>query len=127
MTKVRNVQDSKAATLLDSALQLHAANPSWPDFYAAVFGVGGQIALSYPTETERREFQKSAEYGKIQGLLRSLIAASSKPQRTASSVVTVRMQRTLHDALVEQSRQAKVSLNALCLQRLALPAVENQE
>src|SRR4051812_11731305 len=96
------------------ATDLFNQNPDWVTFFREVLGLDGLIRRACPDATSLSHFEQSPEYQQIQQMLAKLReltpdsqAANKEPQR----VITVRLPKSMHEALKEEARQHKTSMN----------------
>lgn len=93
----------------------------WVDFYNAVLGVGGVLERLFPTPVERQYCERAEEYRQVQEMLSALRSIESshrgekpEPQR----MITVRIPKSLHDALRVEADRHSISINKLCISKL---------
>ncbi len=93
----------------------------------ALYGLDGKLTELFPNENERVAFGKTSE---SRDILRLLAAAFGEPARspnrlaenlgTANGALSVRVPRAIHAALLAEAKAEGVSLNQLCLAKLAV-------
>jgi predicted HicB family RNase H-like nuclease len=92
----------------------------WATFFREVLGVNGIVHRTYPTPESLAEFEKSAQYQEIQQMLSKLreknsaVPMSDEPTR----VITVRLPKSLHEALRAEAHNRQTSMNQLCISKL---------
>src|SRR5205823_12714480 len=102
------------------AAEMFHQQPDWVTFFREVLGVDGLLRRLFPKPEELANFEKSDEYSEIQLMLgklreRSGAAADGKePTR----VITVRLPKSLHEALKTEAHDRKTSMNQLCISKL---------
>ncbi len=102
------------------ASRLFAQDPDWVTFFREVLGVGGIIRRCFPDAQALANFEKTEEYGEIQQMLAKLRergraqASDQEPTR----VITVRMPKSLHEALRVEAHERHTSMNKLCISKL---------
>lgn len=109
-----------ATEVLQSAEELFAQDPDWVMFFQRILGLGGLIRQTYATPESLAEFERSDAYARIQqmlGKLRERQADAPYP-RDDTRVITVRLPKSLHDALREESYEYRTSINKLCISKL---------
>ncbi|NQT40500.1 MAG: toxin-antitoxin system HicB family antitoxin [Planctomycetes bacterium] len=99
---------------------LYAKNPDWVSFYREVLGLGGLVRRMYPSRESLEEFEQTEEYARIQELLVGLrckgpVAAS---EDEPTKMITVRIPKSLHDALRVEAHEHCTSMNKLCISKL---------
>ena len=95
-------------------------NPDWVIFYREVLGVDGIIDQLFPTQEQRSQFERTAEYTEIQQMLARLRARSRVQKRPAeiTRVITVRLPESLHESLRVEAHNLQTSMNKLCISKL---------
>ena len=105
---------------LQTAEAHYRQNPDWVTFFREVLGVDGVVRKSFPTFDELTAFEQSEQYEKIQKLLvklrekRPAADAESEPTR----VITVRLPKSMHEALRHEAHDMRTSMNKLCISKL---------
>lgn len=109
-----------ATEVLQAAEALFAQDPDWVTFFQRILGLGGLIRQAYPTPAELAEFEQSEAYARIQQMLARLRERQSDApsSRKDTKVITVRLPKSLHDALREESYEYRTSINKLCISKL---------
>jgi predicted HicB family RNase H-like nuclease len=118
---------NKRQEVLRQAQNLYKNNPDWVVFYRDVLGIGGVVRQAFPTPTDLEQFEQTDEYFNIQEMLAKLrqgappTAEDAEPTR----VITVRLPKSLHEALKEEAHDRHTSMNKLCISKL-LQMIENE-
>jgi len=109
-----------ATEVLQSAEALFAQDPDWVTFFQRMLGLGGLIRQTYTTPESLAEFEQSEAYARIQQMLAKLRERQSDAPspRKDTKVITVRLPKSLHDALREESYEYRTSINKLCISKL---------
>jgi len=109
-----------AAAVLHTAERLHALNPEWVVFFREVLGVDGIVSRTFGSGDARARFECTPQYARIRELLDDLRSRERErpADREANRVVTVRMPRSLHEALKAEAADRRVSINTLCIAKL---------
>lgn len=116
----------RANKLLAHAERLAAATTDWMEVSNGVFGTGGLFSRLFPTQDERLAFASTPQRQKVFDLLHQLRErygdrrAEDEGATTASGSFRLRLPSALHAALVTEAKQQGVSLNQLCLAKLAV-------
>jgi hypothetical protein len=114
---------TKAAKLLQHAVELARTAESWADLSNALFDpIEGIVSQAFDTRADREAFAKTPEYRKIRELLsqardRFGLVAGATPKKSGRFVV--RLPRSLHAALEREAAAEGVSLNQLVVAKLA--------
>src|SRR5262245_45928618 len=115
-----NEMSEKNHELYRAAHDLFSQKPDWAVFYREVLGVNGIIRQAHSDALEFAKFEQTEEYAEIQQMLARLrerpvpSSVSEEPTR----VITVRLPKSLHDALRHEAHQHKTSMNKLCISKL---------
>lgn len=121
---------SRAAKLLAHAEHLAAATTDWMEVSNGVFGTNALFSRLFPTQEERLAFASTPQRQQIFHLLHQLRErygdrrADDDEATTASGSFRLRLPSALHAALVAEAKQQGVSLNQLCLAKLAVQLTE---
>ena len=103
------------------ATDLFNQHPDWVTFFREVLGLGGIVRNACPDPASLSQFEQTTEYMQIQQMLAKLrektsdnTANAKEPQR----VITVRLPKSMHEALKEEAKQHRTSMNKLCISKL---------
>ena len=114
------VDTEKQQEVLRTAHGLFVRSPDWVTFYREVLGLSGAVRQQFITREALAEFEQTEEYQEIQHMLRKLreraanLATSQEPTR----VITVRLPKSLHEALRAEAHEHQTSMNKLCISKL---------
>ena len=103
-----------------AARGLYSSNPDWVTFYRHILGLHGIVRRSFPTRDALGEFEQTDVSEEIQHMLTRLReqgptpASSEEPTR----VITVRLPKSLHEALRVEAHEHHTSMNKLCISKL---------
>lgn len=106
--------------ILQVAETRYRQSPDWVTFFREVLGVEGVVRKAFPTYEELSTFEQSEEFDKIQKLLvklrekRPSADADNEPTR----VITVRLPKSMHEALRTEAHDLRTSMNKLCISKL---------
>lgn len=94
--------------------------PDWVTFYREVLGVDGIIDQLFPGYELRSRFAKTTEFAEIQQMLAKLREKNrgQKIPDEATRVITVRLPKSLHEALRHEAHNHRTSMNKLCISKL---------
>jgi len=111
---------SKYQEVYQVAQELFSQNPDWVTFFREVLGLEGAVRRAFPAPEELSEFERTPEYQKIQGMVAKLREASgSRPTaQEPTTVITVRLPKSLHDSLRAEAHERRTSMNKLCIAKL---------
>jgi predicted HicB family RNase H-like nuclease len=102
------------------ASQVFEKSPDWAEFFREVLGIDGIVRKLYPTPQELAEFEKTQEYADIQAMLVKLREKNlnKSPESEPIRVITVRLPKSMQDALNREAIERKTSVNQLCISKL---------
>jgi predicted HicB family RNase H-like nuclease len=92
---------------------LYAQKPDWVTFYREVLGLRGIVRQVFPTRESLAAFEQTVAYQEILQLLTKL-----REQGPPAAEDTVRLPRSLHEALQEEAFEHRTSMNKLCISKL---------
>jgi predicted HicB family RNase H-like nuclease len=94
--------------------------PDWATFFREVLGVDGIVRQLYPTQEEFAQFEKTQEYADIQAMLVKLREKNldKSPTSEPTRVITVRLPKSVQDALNREAVERETSVNQLCISKL---------
>ena len=111
-----------------TAQKLYSRNPSWVKFFREILGLDGIIRQKYTTQEMLADFERSETYTAILHLLAKLRhrrAESPAGHQEPTRVITVRLPKSLHEALRVEAHDHRTSMNQLCISKL-LQFIENE-
>ena len=103
------------------AQDLYAKGPDWITFYREIFGLHGIVRHTFPTRDLLNDFEQSDAYREIQHMLTHLREKGPfdiDPQEEPTRVITVRIPKSLHEALKVEAHDHRTSMNKLCISKL---------
>ena len=103
-----------------TAEALCSENPDWVTFYREIFGLHGIIRRAYPTRDSLVEFEQSETFREIQRMLTRLRGRGpvTTCEEEPTRVITVRLPKSLHEALRIEAHEYRTSMNKLCISKL---------
>lgn len=109
-----------AAAVLHTAERLYAMDPEWVVFFREVLGVDGIVARTFGSADARMRFECTPHHARIREMLDLLRSRDQERpiDREANRVITVRMPRSLHEALKSEAADRRMSINTLCITKL---------
>jgi predicted HicB family RNase H-like nuclease len=116
----------RANHVLQFALDAGLRTNNWMEIFNAIFSDGGKVDEYFQTEPERIAFTKTPQHKKIFTLLSDIrkqhgdANEEEMAKTNASGVFNLRLPKALHAALVQEAEEQGVSLNQLCLAKLAV-------
>jgi len=119
---------TKADQALAAAQRLAKTADDWVDLHNQLFGIGGEITRLFPTEQGRTAFTKSGQADQVYALFDELRDKKGDPPKgefsqklsRANGAMSIRLPRAVHAALLLEAEAEGVSLNQLCLSKLAV-------
>ncbi len=114
------VTGDKAQEVYRVATQLLRQGPDWVTFFREILGVDGVARRLYPKASEFANLEKTQQYAEIQQMLTSLRGKnlSNGDGKEPTRVITVRLPKSLHEALRVEAHDRKTSMNKLCIVKL---------
>lgn len=120
--------DARAKALLEFARQLAGnGGMDWLKANNLVFGPGGKAAELFPSRADRVALAGLPVFDQINAALGSLPTpkptrgrAGVKSPESASGKILVRVPKSMHAQLLREAEAEGVSLNQLCVAKLAL-------
>lgn len=111
---------NKRQEALQIAKQLFLQGPDWVTFFREVLGIGGVARRLFPTQEEFLNFEQSAEFSEIQNMVAALRnkKGNNSDAHEPTRVITVRLPKSLHEALRAEAHDHKTSMNKLCIAKL---------
>jgi antitoxin HicB len=113
---------SRAREALEFARRKSSESNNWVEFLNALFGIGGRLTEMFPTQAERIAFGKTDEHRQIMELMERLQGGEEDapaPLPDASGRFVLRLPRSMHAALMAEAKAEGISLNQLCVAKLA--------
>jgi hypothetical protein len=112
------------------AEDLYRQKPDWMTFFREILGVGGVVPRLFPTHEERAAFERTPEFADVQRMLTELRSqgsdAAEAEDREPTRVITVRLPKSMHEALRAEAYSRQISINKLCIAKL-LKSLEEAE
>ncbi|MEC9091167.1 MAG: toxin-antitoxin system HicB family antitoxin [Planctomycetota bacterium] len=111
---------NKNQEALQIAKQLFMQTPDWVTFFREILGIGGVARRLFATQEEFLTFEQSAEFSEIQNMVAALRnkKGSGADGHEPTRVITVRLPKSLHEALRAEAHDHKTSMNKLCIAKL---------
>jgi hypothetical protein len=106
--------------VVETATELFGVAPTWTAFYREVLGGDGVARALFCEADEARDYECSEEHSRVLEMLTVLRSRDlpendpHEPQR----MITVRIPKSLHDAICEEANSLSVSVNKLCISRM---------
>ena len=99
---------------------LCSQDSDWVTFYREILGLHGIVRRNYPTRESLTEFEQTDAYQEIQQTLTRLRKQRppAKDSEEPTRVITVRLPKSLHDALRVEAHEHHTSMNKLCISKL---------
>jgi predicted HicB family RNase H-like nuclease len=110
-----------------TAEQLFAKGPDWVTFYREILGLRGIVRQIFPSREQLGAFEQTAAYQDIQLLLTQLRKQGplTLNEEEPTRVITVRLPKSLHEALRVEAHEHQTSMNKLCISKL-LQFIDNE-
>ncbi len=106
------------------AEQAFAKTGSWVIFYRVVLGTDGIVRRLFTHEQELKRFTEGPEFATLHEMLAAIRSQDQSKSDAAEPerMITIRIPRSLHEALQEESKACGLSINKLSISKLLLPA-----
>ena len=112
--------DAKRKLVFETATELFGVAPTWTAFYREVLGGDGISRALFEGADETREYENSDEHTKVLEML-TVLRSRDLPENDPHEqqrMITVRIPKSLHDAICDEANMLEVSVNKLCISRL---------
>jgi predicted HicB family RNase H-like nuclease len=121
MTKTQLGSETQLQLVVQQkAYQLFSESPDWVTFYRDILGLHGVVRQHFPTKESLAQFEQTDSYAAIQQMLTKLRERTSiqsdPPEPTR--VITVRLPKSVHEALRVEAHEHCTSMNKLCISKL---------
>ncbi len=101
------------------ATDVFSRHQEWITFFREVLGTDGIVRKMFTTPEEIAEFEKTEEYASIQQMVTKLRERSGDTcENEPTRVITVRLPKSLHEALKSEAHLHETSMNQLCISKL---------
>jgi len=122
------IASEKEADVKRVAAQLYAEEPDWITFYREVLGLRGIVRQTFPTREMLAAFEQTEAHQEILRMLTKLReqGPASLDDAEPTRVITVRLPRSLHEALRVEAHEHRTSMNKLCISKL-LKFIDGEE
>lgn len=110
----------RCAQAFEVANELFGNAPTWVCFYRELMGGSGLIPFLFSDDEDFGAFLRSDQYHQIQLMLTALRSRDmpendpNDPQR----MITVRLPKSLHEAMCDEAGRLNISVNRLCISRM---------
>jgi predicted HicB family RNase H-like nuclease len=110
----------RSEQVYQEAFDLFSRAPDWETFFRTILGVHGVVRRHFSTREDLAEFEQTEAYGAIQEMLAKLREREGDQPgpREPTRVITVRLPKSLHEALREEAYEHRTSMNKLCISKL---------
>jgi predicted HicB family RNase H-like nuclease len=112
--------EKREEEIQQQAESLYSQRPDWVTFYREILGLHGLVRRNCPTRESLTQFEKTPAYGQIQQMLTHLRRQGplARDEEEPTRVITVRLPKSLHEALVVEAHEHHTSMNKLCISKL---------
>ncbi len=116
--------------VLKQAMDMFNNSKDWAGFFREVLGRDDIARRAFPDSASYAQFEKSEEHQQIQQMVNQLREKnpnfSSDDDKEPTRVITVRLPKSLHEALKAEAHDRHTSMNQLCIAKL-LKMIEDEE
>ncbi len=122
------IATEKQADVQRVAKQLFAQEPDWVAFYREILGLHGVVRHLFPTQEMLAAFEQTETYQEILRMLAKLRERGplESEDQEPNRVITVRLPKSLHEALRVEAHEHRTSMNKLCVSKL-LQMIDGQQ
>jgi hypothetical protein len=112
--------EQRGQEVLRLAQAAFAQTGTWVVFYREMLGTDGVVRQLYSTPEEMRCFEDSSEFAELQEMVAAMRSqdASKGDATEPERMITIRLPKSLHDALRIESEEMNLSINKLCISKL---------
>lgn len=117
---VSHSMEMKRKQVFETATELFGVAPTWTAFYRETLGGSGVARALFVDAEETREYECSDEHSKVLEML-TILRSRDLPENDPHEqqrMITVRIPKSLHDAICDEANELAVSVNKLCISRL---------
>lgn len=106
--------------VLQTAYELLERSSDWVTFFREILGINGIVRRAFRTPDALCEFERTEEYAEIQLMLAQL-RNQKVPDGEGEPIrmITVRLPKSMHEALRVEADEHHTSMNKLCISKLA--------
>jgi len=99
---------------------LFGQQPDWITFYREVLGLHGIVRRMFPNQEALAKFEQTETYQEIHRMLSQLRRRGPQAviDEEPTRVITVRLPRSIHEALRAEAHDHHTSMNKLCISKL---------
>lgn len=110
----------KQTEIKRTAEQLFAQGPDWVTFYREVLGLRGIVRHTFPSREALAAFEQTPAYEEILQLLTKLRQQGplEMNEEEPTRMITVRLPKSMHEALRAEAHEHCTSMNKLCISKL---------
>ena len=121
MTETHSEPDTYPQKIVHQrAYDLYSESPDWVTFYREILGLHGLVRQHFPDKQALAQFEQTDSYAAIQQMLTKLrerTRSQSDPEEP-TRVITVRLPKSVHEALRVEAHEHCTSMNKLCISKL---------
>ena len=115
-----SMQSDQQQEIFRQAKRAYTGASDWVSFYREVLGLGGIVRRQFPTREMLDDFEQTEVFHKIQRMVTNLrekgpVAAC---EEEPTQMITVRLPKSLRDALRTEAHEHRTSMNKLCISKL---------
>ena len=109
------------------ARELYRRNADWVTFFRDILGRDGVVRRFFSTPASLADFERTETYAEIQQWLTELREHGypGPGLQEPTRVITVRLPKSLHEALRAEAHDHRTSMNKLCISKL-MQLIDNE-
>ena len=112
--------EQRPREVLRIAQEAFSKTGSWVVFYREMLGLDGVVRQLFRDADEMRYFEGTPEFVELQEMIAAIRSQDSSKGDSAEPerMITIRLPKSLHDALRIEADDMKLSINKLCISKL---------
>ncbi len=112
--------EQRPREVLRLAEEAFSKTGNWVVFYREMLGVDGIVRQLFGDSDEMRYFETTPEFAELQEMIAAVRSQDSSKGDSAEPerMITIRLPKSLHDALRIEADDMKLSINKLCISKL---------
>lgn len=112
---------SKARQALEFVQKVAEGTDDWVTLHNSFWGIGGKASELFPARADRTAFAKTPEFQEISDIKLAMMKNGRRPAAAdVSGKFLLRLPVPIHAALIAEAEAEDISLNQLCLSKLAM-------
>lgn len=112
--------ETRARQALQIAMDLFDTQADWVSFFRQILGAKGVVWQMFQSQADREAFERTVEYAEIQHMVARLRKRGDTNLEVDEpfKVITVRLPKSMREALQEEAKALGTTMNQLCISKL---------